>query len=51
VLVVQGDVGVHAYLGVEQAGGGALELEHVEQVAVIGDVPAEPGLSRRGRAR
>jgi hypothetical protein len=42
VVVVQGAVGVQRDLGAEEAGGGALELEHVEQVAVVGDVAAEP---------
>jgi hypothetical protein len=42
VVVVQGSVGVQRDLGAEQAGGGVLELEYVESVAVVGDVPAEP---------
>jgi hypothetical protein len=41
VVVVQGAVGVQGDPGAEQGGGG-LELERVEQVAVVGDVAAEP---------
>ena len=36
-------------LGAEQVGGGALELEHVEQVAVVGDVAAEPSGGGEGQ--
>jgi hypothetical protein len=49
VVVVQGAVGVQRDLGAEQGGGGALELEHVERVAAIGDVAAE--LSGRGEGQ
>ena len=42
MVVAQCPVGLHGDLGAEQVGGGALELEHVEQVAVAGDVAAEP---------
>jgi hypothetical protein len=42
MVVAQCPVGVHGDLGAEQVCGSALELEHVEQVAVIGDVAAEP---------
>jgi hypothetical protein len=33
MVVAQRPVGVHGDLGTEQAGGGALELEHVEQLS------------------
>jgi hypothetical protein len=49
VVVVQGSVGVQRDLGAEQAGGGALELEHVEQVAVVGEVAAEPAGGGEGQ--
>ena len=42
VVVAQGSVGVHGDLGAEEVSGVALELEHVEQVAVVSDMTAEP---------
>src|SRR5450755_848078 len=51
MVVVQGSVGVQRDLGADQAGGGALELEHVEQVAVVGDVAAEPAGGGEGQVR
>jgi hypothetical protein len=42
LVVAERSVGVQRDFGAEQVGGGALELEHVEQVAVAGDVAAEP---------
>ena len=42
MLVAQCPVGVDGDLGTEQVAGFALELEHVEQVTVAGDVAAKP---------
>lgn len=39
---MQGPIGVEGDLSAEQFGGRALELEHVEQVTVAGDMAAEP---------
>jgi hypothetical protein len=49
VVVVQGAVGVQRDLGAEEAGGGALELQHVEQVAVVGGMAAEPAGGGKGQ--
>jgi hypothetical protein len=48
VVVAQCPVGVEADLGTEQAAGFALELEHVEQVTVVGEVAAEPAGGSEG---
>ena len=47
VVVAQRPVGVDGDLGAEEISGVALELEHVEQVAVVGDVAAESPGGRR----
>jgi hypothetical protein len=50
VLVAQCPVGVEADLGAEQVAGLALELEHVEQVAVAGEVAADPAGGSEGES-
>lgn len=42
MLVAQGTVGVEGDFGAEQAGGRALELEHVKQVTIASNVAVEP---------
>ena len=42
MVVAQRPVGVHGDLSAQEIGGVALELEHVEQVAIVGDMAAEP---------
>lgn len=48
MLVAQGTIGVEGDFGAEQVGGCALELEHVEQVTVVGDVAADPAWGGEG---
>jgi hypothetical protein len=49
VVVGQRPVGVHGDLSAEQVGGGALELEHVEQVPVGAHVAPEPAGGGEGQ--
>lgn len=35
-------IGIQCEFGAEQAGGRALELEHVKQIPVVGHMAAEP---------
>jgi len=50
VVISQRPVGIYGDLGAEQVGGGALELEHVEQVPVVGDMAPDPTGGGEGQA-